>query len=360
MMLFRSKRIFHLLFITLLVPQPAVLAQVKTLATVAARTTSLASVYQADAVVEAVRQTQISAQVSGAIIALPVKAGDRVKSGQVLLSIDARAAMQDAAASRAQVDAAKAALLVASKDYERQKQLFAKNYISQAQLDRAASQYQSATAQANAQIAQAGSVQTQSSFYTINAPYAGVVADMPLTTGDMAMPGRPLMTVYDPMQLRVTANIPQTQIAYWNPEQKATIEIPALPAGQSLFAAGKVTVLPSADAATHTVAVRFDLPMGIQGVTPGMFARVRLSLNPAASMQSGDKSVARVYVPQQAVFRRAELNAVYVVGRDGKANLRQIKAGPVTGNEREILSGLSAGELVALDPVQAASQSRLP
>ncbi|MEP7301957.1 MAG: biotin/lipoyl-binding protein, partial [Caldimonas sp.] len=82
-----------------------------------------------DGVVEAVRQTVVAAQVSGAVVQLDARVGERVKAGQVLLRIDARAADQNAAASDAQVQAARAALEVASKDFERQKQLFQKNYI---------------------------------------------------------------------------------------------------------------------------------------------------------------------------------------------------------------------------------------
>ncbi|MEO8526678.1 MAG: biotin/lipoyl-binding protein, partial [Caldimonas sp.] len=77
-----------------------------------------------DGVVEAVRQTVIAAQVSGAVVQLDAKVGDRVRAGQVLLRIDARAADQNAAAGDAQVQSARSSLELASKDFERQKQLF--------------------------------------------------------------------------------------------------------------------------------------------------------------------------------------------------------------------------------------------
>ncbi len=118
-----------------------------------------------DGVIEAVRHTTIASQVSGAIVQLPVQAGDAIKAGQLLVRIDARAAQQDANASKALVEAARANLALAEKDYDRQKLLFEKNYISQAQLDRAQAQLKSSAAQANAQIAQASAVQTQSGFY---------------------------------------------------------------------------------------------------------------------------------------------------------------------------------------------------
>ncbi|WP_396432324.1 efflux RND transporter periplasmic adaptor subunit, partial [Limnohabitans sp.] len=103
-----------------------------------------------DAVVEAVRQTTLSTQVAGAVVALHVKAGDRVKSGQELLRIDARAAQQNVVGSSAQVDAAQANLVVASKELERQKQLLQKQYISQAAFDRAQAQWDAAKSQVKA------------------------------------------------------------------------------------------------------------------------------------------------------------------------------------------------------------------
>lgn len=320
------------------------------LATVRAANGALA--YSADGVVEALRQSVIATQVSGAIVALPVKAGDSVKAGQLLLRIDARAANQEASASRAQVDAARAALAAASKDYEREKQLFAKKYISQAQLDRAEAQFQSASAQAKAQIAQADAVQTQSGFYLINAPYGGVLAEVPVMLGEMAMPGRPLMTLYDPAALRVTATVPQAKMAAMLSGAPAKIEFPGLPPAQRWLSVAKITVLPLADASTHTVQLRLDLPAGTSGLTPGMFARVSLALG------AGDGADGtRLYVPAKAVFRRAELTAVYVLNAQGKPLLRQVKPGALLGEEQEILSGVTRGEQVALDPLAAAKFS---
>jgi RND family efflux transporter MFP subunit len=322
-----------------------------TLAVATVRSSTGAQLYSADGVVEAVRQTVIATQVSGAIVELPLNVGDSFKAGALLVRMDARAANQEANASRAQVDAARAALVVATKDVERQKQLFAKAYISAAQLERAESQFKSATAQANAQIAQAGAVQTQSGFYVLNAPYAGVVADRPVTLGDMAMPGRSLMTIYDPASLRVTATVPQDRVAGMVAGQNVKIEFPGLPEAQRWINASKVTILPVADAATHTVQIRLDLPAATKGLTPGMFARVKLAVS------GGVDDGARLFVPAKAVFRRAELTAVYILSAQGKPLLRQVRAGAVSGVEQEILSGVMAGEQVVLDPLAAAKAS---
>jgi RND family efflux transporter MFP subunit len=333
---------------------PASLSK-STLAVATVRSSNDAQLYSADGVVEAVRQTVIATQVSGAIVELPLNVGDNFKAGALLVRMDARAANQEANASRAQVDAARAALVVVAKDYERQKQLFAKAYISAAQLERAESQFKSASAQANAQIAQAGAVQTQSGFYILNAPYAGVVAERPVTLGDMAMPGRALLTIYDPSVLRVTVTLPQARLAGMVAGQAVRIEFPGLPEAQRYVTASKMTILPVADSATHTVQIRLDLPAGVKGLTPGMFARASLAM--VANAGKADASEARLYVPAKAVFRRAELTAVYVLNAQGRPLLRQVKAGAVSGAEQEILSGVMAGEQVVLDPLAAAKAS---
>ncbi len=331
----------------------------QTISTVPVRASNEQTQLRVDGVVEAVRFTEISAQVSGGILELPVQAGATIKRGQLLVKIDARAAQQELNASRAQVDAIKANLAVAEKDYDRQKLLFEKNYISQAQLDRALAQFKSIAAQANAQISQAAAVQTQSGFYMITAPFDGYVASMPSAVGQMAVPGKPIMTVYDPKQLRVIVSVPQTRIASLNNDAKLRIEFPSLPDAQRFVKPIAMTVLPISDAATHTVQVRFDLPNNIKNISPGMFARVDLSfsneLSGSAIDSTNRNAATRLFVPTSAIFRRAELYAVYVLNAQGKTLLRQVKPGPVNGLEQEVLSGLSAGELVVRDPRLAAT-----
>ena len=196
-----------------LINAPAGAAAPGDLATAAVQSSGVGDSTGFDGVVEAVRQTVVAAQVSGAVVALDVKVGDVVKAGQVLAKIDAHAAEQSVAASDAQVQSARASLEVATKEFERQKQLFDKKYTSQAALERAEAQFKATQAQVSAQIAQAGAARTQSGFFVVKAPYGGVVAEVPVALGDMAMPGRPLLTLYDPAALRVTVAVPQTAIA---------------------------------------------------------------------------------------------------------------------------------------------------
>ena len=318
------------------------------LVTAPVRTSGATEVASADGVVEAVRQAVLAAQVAGAIVELRVKAGDTVKTGQVLARIDARAADQSASASQAQVQAARASLDVSAKDFNRQKLLLQKGFISQAALDQAESLYKAASAQVNAQIAQAGAARTQSDFYTLRAPYDGIVADVAVVQGDMAMPGRAIVTVYDPAALRVTATIPQT--AHFSTVAPSAVKVEVSGIAQKWIIPIKVTLLPTADPNTHTLQVRLVLPAGTRDLAPGMFARVWLPVQ-------GATGSSRLFVPVKAIVRRAEMTGVYVVDAKGKAALRQVRLGRATEDSIEVLAGLSAGELVATDP-QAAVKLR--
>ncbi|WP_399685619.1 efflux RND transporter periplasmic adaptor subunit [Xenophilus sp.] len=301
-----------------------------------------------DGVVEAVRQTVVAAQVQGAVVALLVKAGDAVRAGQVLLRLDARAAEQAAAARAAQAAAAGAARDAAAREYERQQQLFRRHYISQAALDRAEAQFKAARAETAAQLAGAAAARTQSGFHVIQAPYDGVVADVSVVLGDMAMPGRPLLTLYDPAALRVRVAVPESASSATPAPQAVEIR---LAGAASAVRPASLQWLPAADPGTHTRELRLALPGGLAGARPGQFARVLL---PAARPAAGGP---RLLVPAAAVVRRAELTAVYVVGADGRALLRQVRLGPAAGDAVEVLAGVEAGEQVALDP-QAAARMR--
>ena len=120
-------------------------------------------------------------------------------------------------------------------------------------------------------------------------------------------------------------------------------------AGSSRFG---VQLLPTVDVASQTLELRLDLPPDT-GAAPGMFARAWL---PGPGPGAGSAE-ARLFVPSQALVRRSELAAVYVIGRDGKPLLRQVRPGRSEGSQVEILSGVAAGERVALDP-QAAARIR--
>jgi RND family efflux transporter MFP subunit len=294
----------------------------------------------AEGVVEAVKQTTVGAQVAGRIVEMTVKAGDSVRAGQVLARIDARTADQAVAASRSQVAEAEANLTNAKRKHERNRDLLAQKFVSQAAVDQSEADYKSAEAQVAAVKANAGQAVAVQTFSTITAPYAGVIGATLAELGDMAQPGRALFTVFDPRALRVTATLPQAALPRLKLAEPVKVEIASL--GRSLIAT-KVTVIPIADARTHTTRIRLDLPAA-EGLIPGQFAR-------ALFVTGGVRALA---VPATALLRRGEVTAVYVIDGQGRAQLRQVRTGePVGDNEVEILSGLDGGERIAQNPVQA-------
>lgn len=339
----------------------ALAAEGGALATVELRSAAGAGVETSvDGVVEAVRQTRLSTQVAGAIVALQVKAGDRVKAGQELLRIDASAAQQGVAASASQVEAAQAQLKVAASELARQKQLHQKQYISQAALERSQAQWEAAQAQVNALQAQTRVAQTQSGFFLLKAPYAGIVSEVAVTLGDMALPGRPLLTLHDPSALRVTAAVPQALLGSLSTRlDQVRYEINGIGGSAARLQPAAVELLPTLDAASHTAQIRLALPSAGaagaagQALMPGLFARVWLPVG--GSAKAGPQ---RLFLPASAILRRAELTAAYVVDAQGKPSLRQVRLGRVTGDQVEVLTGLRPDDKVAADPQAAAAVAR--
>ena len=155
----------------------------------------------------------------------------------------------------------------------------------------------------------------------------------------MAQPGRPLVTVFDPRDLRVTAMLPQTALPKLKLTEPVRVEIASL--GKSVTAT-KVTVIPVADARTHTTRIRLDLPAA-EGVVPGEFARARFVTG----------AVRTLAVPATALLRRGEVTAVYVVDGQGRAQLRQVRAGEEVGEASSRSCWRPpAGERIATNPVR--------
>lgn len=315
------------------------------LATAPVQYREVAQTYSADGIVEAVRQSTVSAQIGGRVKEVLFDVGDSVKKGQLILRIDEREASQVLAGSQAQVMQAQAGMQNARANYERAKQLFSQKFISQAGLDKAQADYQIALAQAAASSAGAGQAGIAHGYTSVVAPYGGVVAARLVEIGEMVMPGKPLMTGFDPSEMRVLVSVPQYKLADIGARPEVSVEVPSL---QRWIAAASVTVQPLADARTHSTQVRVNLPPNEAGIYPGMFVRTHFVVGKAR----------KLVIPAEAVLRRSEVVAVYVVDDKGVAKLRQVRLGDVSGEGVvEVLAGLKPGEKVALEPVKAGMQS---
>jgi RND family efflux transporter MFP subunit len=289
--------------------------------------------FPAESLVEAVQQATVGAQVAGRVLEVKADAGQAVKKGELLMRIDAREAAEAARAAEAQYANAKVS-------YERTRSLVGQKFMSAAALDKAKADFDAAAANRAA----AGASQSHAS---IVAPMTGIVARRHAELGDMAMPGTPLFTIYQPGSLRVTASIPQYRLKEMRAVTTARVEFPEL--GKWVDAV-KVQLLPTADAATHVSQVRVTLP-DVPEATPGMFARVHFVTGRAEKLT----------VPAAAVVRRGEVAAVYLQLPDNRLSLRQLRLGDAVGQgEIEVLAGLAAGDRVVTDPVKAAIALKAP
>jgi RND family efflux transporter MFP subunit len=285
--------------------------------------------FPAESLVEAVQQATVGAQIAGRVLEVKADAGQSVKKGDVLMRIDGRESAEAARAAEAQYANAKV-------NFDRTKNLVSQKFMSAAALDKAKADFDAAAANRAA----AGASQ---SYATIVAPMTGIIARRHAEMGDMATPGKPLFTIYQPGTLRVTASIPQYRLKAMRDVKTARVEFPEL--GKWVEAV-KVQMLPTADAATHVSQVRVTLP-DVPEATPGMFARVHFVTGQSEKLT----------VPASAVLRRGEVAAVYVQAADNRLSLRQLRLGEVVGQgEIEVLAGLAAGDKVVTDPVKAGIQ----
>ncbi|MGE0387293.1 MAG: efflux RND transporter periplasmic adaptor subunit [Gammaproteobacteria bacterium] len=306
-------------------------------------TSAMASVPQEiafDGVIEAINQSTVSAQTNSRVEELPFDVGDYVEKGQVIVRMrdtEQRARAQSADASIAE---ARARLAEAQLNFDRTRQVYERKLIAKAQLDRAAAELDSARARVAA--AQAVSRETQEgvAYTVIRAPYSGIVLSREVNPGETVTVGKALMVGLSLEHLRAVVEVPQQHIGPLRQHRTARV---ILPDGQSL-AVTEMRIPPAADPATHTFRVLVTLPAGDYGMFPGTLIKV--------AFVSGSQQ--RLLVPPSAVVRRSEVTGVYVVGRNGRVELRYVSVGTPTEDGRvPVLSGLSAGERIATDIVAA-------
>lgn len=295
--------------------------------------TQIAVQFELDATLEAVNQSTISAQTHGAVTALHFDVNDVVEKGALLIEIDntqQTAGLTQAQASLAQAVAQNEDAQVVLK---RNQRLFKQGTLSQGELDSTRARAKSAAAAVTAARAAVKQAREQLAYTRIRAPYSGIVKARHVELGESVAPGTPLMTGLSLTQLRAVSDVPQRLASQY--QQPGQIQIRVN--GETLEA-GNVTLFPYADPAHHSVRLRARLPDNQAGVMPGMWAKVLFT--------SGERQA--LLVPDSAVVQRSEMTAVYTQ-RDGNPVLRQIRTGKRYQDKTEVLSGLSAGDVIYLD-----------
>ena len=305
--------------------------------------------FEIEGTLQAVQQATVAAQTQGRLLALAVKLGDRVRAGQVLARIDSREQQAGVAGSVAATAQAQAALVQAEQQAQRTRDLRAQGFVSAAALDDAMARLK--VAQGALQQAQAGRSRALLSqgYATVTAPFDGVVLATQVEVGDMATPGRALVTIFAPGRLRAVVQLPASRSTAARGAQTELV----LPDGRRVTPAQR-TEAPGSDPLSQTVEWRFDLPASATGLLPGQPVQVAFSGTAPAATQKAFLSI-----PNSSVLQRGELTAVYAA-QDGRFVLKAVRLGVPQGASVPVLAGLKAGERIAADPVRAGLAGAVP
>lgn len=296
-----------------------------------------------EGVVEAVRQATVSAQATGRVSSLLVKAGDKVRAGQVLATIDDRDTQTGVARSQATVAQSEAELANARVNVQRTRDLRQQGFVSQAALDVAESQYKAALAGREGAGAGAQQARLAQSYTQVTAPFDGYVMETLAQAGDLAVPGKPVAVVYAPQPLRVVVQVPASVAAAARSAPRIEFQVAADKGLMQWVTPASQQGVAAADPVSQTLVWKMDVPAASAAqMIPGQQTRVRFVGGTAQ----------RMVVPQAAVLRRGELTGVYLASDTGFV-LKAVRLGATHGDSVEVLAGLKAGDSVALNAVQA-------
>lgn len=300
-------------------------------------------VYRLDGVIEAVRQTTVSAQINGQVEDVLFDVDDYVGKGEVVVRLNDTQPRSRVKQAQAEMKEANARVEEAEEEYDRVKGVYEKKAVSKKTMDAAEAAKKAAQAKLEAARAGLEQAQEQLEYTRVRAPYPGIVTERHVEVGETAQPGKKLISGLSLEHLRVNVDVPQNMINEVRQAENVSIET----ADGSQVPVSKKTVFPYAEPASHTFRVRLEFSPDSQGLFPGMFVK--------AAFEIGHQPV--LVVPTASVVRRSELTAVYILSAGGELSLRAIRKGrDLVDDNSIVLAGLQQGEKVVIDPVAASSQ----
>jgi RND family efflux transporter MFP subunit len=325
------------------------------------------SVLDATGYVVARRMATVSSKITGKVRDIRIEEGQHVEAGDIMATldpVDADAqrdlATAQAAAARSQVTGVQAQLREASVNAERLGTLVQKQLVSKAQYDEAIAQRdalraQLATAQHNAKVAAdqlriAGNGVDNT---IVRAPFEGVVIAKAAQPGEIVSPlsagggftRTGIGTIVDMDSLEVEVDVGESYIGRVKPDMPVESTLNAYPDWRI---PGKViAIIPTADRGKATVKVRVGLDQKDPRIVPDMGVRVSFLQAPASATAKAPQGVR---VPSAAIVQRNGGDVAFALGDKDQVELRTLKLGATFGDDRQVLSGLSAGDTVVLDP----------
>ena len=280
-----------------------------------------------------VHQSSIAAKILAKVLEVNVTAGQLVVAGDVLVRLsdeELRSRLQQA---EAQQEVAQAKLTQARSDYQRASGLIQGNAISRAEYESLATVVRTSEAELERSARAIDETKVFLDFATITAPFDGIVVDKKVQAGDTAIPGQTLLTVYDPNQMQLVANVRESLAAKLKVGQEVTAKLESL---DHECLATVSEVVPQADVGSRSFQVKVSGPCP-PGIYSGMFGRILLPLE--------DELI--IVIPAVAVRRVGQLTLVDVRD-DNELVRRNVQIGRRLGDDIEILSGLQPGEQVLL------------
>jgi membrane fusion protein (multidrug efflux system) len=302
---------------------------------------------------ESSRQVDIRARVEGILEKRVYKEGAIVQEGQVMFEMERKPFEARLDAAKAGLGQEDARLVNAQQTLERMQGLSERNVVSRQSLDDATNSERAAAAAVEAAKAKVAEAELNLGYTTIRAPITGLSSFATKHDGSYIGAGADSMLTYvaalDP--IRINFSISENQVLRMGEEVKAgRLVIPpdnsfdvevVLADGRVHPRKGEVTFSDLAfSRETGTYLVRAEVPNPEGDLRPGQFVRARLlgSVRPKA-----------ILVPKRAVLQGAQGSFVWVVGMDGKAELRPLELGDWHGDEWFVNEGLRGGEMVVVD-----------
>ena len=328
-----------------------------------------ASVLDASGYVVARRMATVSAKITGRVREVLIEEGQRVEAGQVMATLDPIDAdaqrdltASQLAAARSQATSVQARLKEAEANAARLQRLVGQQLVSKAQYDQAIAQRDALraellTARRNAQVAsdslRIADIGVDNT--VVRAPFDGVVVAKAAQPGEIVSPlsagggftRTGIGTVVDMDSLEVEVEVNEAFIGRVQPKMPLQATLNAYPDWQ--IPGSVIAIIPTADRSKATVKVRVALDRKDPRIVPDM--GVRVSFMERQQPQQAQRP-AGVRVPGASVVKRDGADVAFAVTGDDsdRAELRQLKLGRTLGDDREVLSGLAAGDEVVLDP----------
>ncbi len=285
--------------------------------------------------IQAGNHANLSTRMMGFVNKIHVNVGDEVKKGQLLISINNSDLQAKLAQVNASIAQANAGFLIAEKDYNRFKNLFEDASASQKEMDDMTSNYEMAKASLEVAKQMKNEVNAQFAYVNIRAPFKGVITQKLIEVGAMANPGIPLMAIEGSSSFEVITSVNENEIQQIKKDTQVTVTVKSL---EKTFNGIVSEISRSAQQTGGQYQVKIVLPETVVNVLSGMYVSIEF---PVEKTKASNE---KVLVSTDALIHYGQLSGVYTVSQNNTALLRWLRLGKTSGDQIEVLSGLSSGE----------------